>query len=62
LEIDIEGFVKLLVDKKDRKILGCHIMGSDTSILIHKVLVAMKAGDGNIDNINKTIHIHKALS
>lgn len=59
---DKEGFVKFLVDKKDRKILGCHIMGSDASILIHEVLVAMRAGDGTIDSINKTIHIHPALS
>ncbi|MPZ07210.1 MAG: dihydrolipoamide dehydrogenase [Nitrososphaeraceae archaeon] len=59
---DKDGFVKFLVDKKDRKILGCHIMGSDASILIHEVLVAMKAGDGKIDSINKTIHIHPALS
>lgn len=59
---DKDGFVKFLVDKKNRKILGCHIMGSDASILIHEVLIAMKAGDGSIDNINKTIHIHPALS
>lgn len=65
---DRDGFVKFLVDKKDRRILGCHIIGSQASILIHEVLVAMKAdgsdnGDGGtIDNITKTIHIHPALS
>jgi mycothione reductase len=59
---DEEGFVKFLVDKKDRRILGCHIMGSDASTLIHEVLVAMRASDGKIDSINKTIHIHPALS
>ncbi len=59
---DRDGFVKFLVGKKDRKILGCHIMGSDASILIHEVLVAMRAGDGTIDSIKKTIHIHPALS
>jgi mycothione reductase len=32
---DKDGFVKFLVDKKDRKILGCHVMGSEVSILIH---------------------------
>ena len=42
---DTEGFVKLLVSKKDRKILGCHIIGSHASILIHEVLVAIKSGD-----------------
>jgi mycothione reductase len=63
---DRDGFVKLLVSKKDRKILGCHIIGSEASILIHEVLVAMKAnandGVNTIDNITKTIHIHPALS
>jgi dihydrolipoamide dehydrogenase len=59
---DNEGFVKFLVDKKDKKILGCHIIGSDASSLIHEVLVAMKAGHGIIGDIVKTIHIHPALS
>lgn len=64
---DQDGFVKFLVDKKDKKILGCHIIGSHASILIHEVLVAMKAdannnNGGTIDNITKTIHIHPSLS
>jgi pyruvate/2-oxoglutarate dehydrogenase complex dihydrolipoamide dehydrogenase (E3) component len=45
---DSDGFVKFLVSRKARKILGCHIIGSQASILIHEVLVAMKAaGSGN---------------
>ena len=61
---DRDGFVKFLVDKTKRKILGCHIIGSEASILIHEVLVAMRADDngGTIDNITKTVHIHPALS
>jgi mycothione reductase len=59
---DRDGFVKFLVDKENRKILGCHIIGTDASTLIHEVLVAMKAGDGTIDGIRRTIHIHPALS
>ncbi|HKX21016.1 MAG TPA: dihydrolipoyl dehydrogenase [Nitrososphaeraceae archaeon] len=57
-----EGFVKLLVSKENRKILGCHIIGSQASILIHEVLVAIKSGDGTIDNVAKTVHVHPALS
>jgi mycothione reductase len=57
-----DGFVKLLVNREDRKILGCHILGTDASTLLHEVLVAMRAGDGTIDSITKTIHIHPALS
>jgi dihydrolipoamide dehydrogenase len=59
---DRDGFVKFLVDKKSRKILGCHIIGTDASVLIHEVLVAMKSGNGTIDNITKTVHVHPALS
>ena len=59
---DRDGFAKFLVDKKDRKILGCHIIGTDASTLIHEVIVAMKAGNGTIDNILKSVHIHPALS
>ena len=61
---DKEGFVKFLIDKRNRTILGCHIMGTDASILIHEVLVAMRIGkdEGKIDNITRTIHIHPSLS
>jgi mycothione reductase len=58
---DRDGFVKFLVSKEG-KILGCHILGSHASILIHEVLVVMKAGDGSIGSIQKTVHIHPALS
>lgn len=57
---DRDGFVKLLASKEG-KILGCHIIGSHASILIHEVLVAMKLG-GSIQSIVRTVHIHPALS
>ncbi|MDN5846978.1 MAG: hypothetical protein L0H53_11965 [Candidatus Nitrosocosmicus sp.] len=59
---DKEGFVKFLVDKENRKILGCHILGTDASTLIHEVLVSMRSGNDTIDSISNTIHIHPALS
>jgi hypothetical protein len=43
---DKDSFVRFLVRKKDRKILGCHIIGSQASILIHEVIVAMKSNEG----------------
>jgi mycothione reductase len=57
---DRDGFVKLLASKEDR-ILGCHIIGSHASMLIHEVLVAMKLGAG-VHGIVRTVHIHPALS
>ena len=59
---DKTGFVKILADRNTGRILGCHILGSDASTLIHEVLVAMKSGDGGIENITRTTHIHPALS
>lgn len=59
---DRSGFVKILADKKTKKILGCHIMGSDASTLIHEVIVAMKSGDGSVGNITTAIHVHPAMS
>jgi dihydrolipoamide dehydrogenase len=57
---DRDGFVKLLASKEG-KILGCHIIGSHASILIHEVLVAMKLGAG-VNSIVRTVHVHPALS
>jgi mycothione reductase len=66
---DREGFVKFLVERNTRRILGCHIIGADASVLIHEVLVAMKAGAGGgqesnntLGNILRMVHIHPALS
>ena len=57
---DREGFVKVYADKKTQKILGCHIMGSEASTLIHEVIVAMRARLG-VKGILDAVHIHPAL-
>ncbi|MDE1878501.1 MAG: dihydrolipoyl dehydrogenase [Thaumarchaeota archaeon] len=59
---DNDGFVKFLVEKETRKILGCHIIGTEASILIHEVLVAMRSAGGTIDSLTNTIFIHPSLS
>ncbi len=56
-----DGFVKVLADPASGEILGCHILGPHASILIHEVIIAMKAGLG-VDGIRKAIHVHPALS
>lgn len=57
---DTTGFVKVLASPSG-KILGCHIIGSHASILIHEVIVAMKAKLGTT-GITDATHIHPALS
>ena len=56
-----DGFVKIFADKKTRKILGCHILGTDASTLIHEVVVAMK-NNLSVDAISDSVHVHPALS
>ena len=56
-----DGFVKVLASEEG-KILGCHIIGPEASILLHEVLVAMNAGSGNVSDIRNTVHIHPALN
>ena len=58
---DKDGFVKIFADKKTKKILGCHIIGTDASTLIHEVIVAMKAGL-KVDALSDAVHVHPALS
>jgi dihydrolipoamide dehydrogenase len=57
---DKDGFVKFLASN-DGKILGCHIIGSHASVLIHEVLVAIRLGAG-VSDIARAVHIHPALS
>jgi dihydrolipoamide dehydrogenase len=59
---DEDGFVKVLADPDDGEILGCHVLGSDASTLVHEVAVAVTAGDGTVADVEGTIHIHPALS
>ena len=58
---DTDGFVKILADRKTRKILGCHILGTDASTLINEVIVAMK-NNLSVDALSDSVHIHPALS
>lgn len=58
--MELEGFSKAIVDKKTRKIVGFHIIGSHASILIQEVINAMALG-GDIGYIGQGLHIHPAL-
>ena len=51
-----------MVEKGTGKILGCHILGTQASTLIHEVVIAMRTGDGDISSIRNAIHVHPALS
>ncbi len=55
------GFVKLLVEKETRKILGCHIIGEEASVLIHQITPIMR-NRGTLDDLLYSIFIHPALN
>jgi len=57
---ELEGFAKAIVDKKEYKILGFHIIGPYAPILIQEVTNAMALG-GKLGYIGGGMHIHPAL-
>lgn len=56
------GFAKLIVEQDTDRILGFHLVGPQAADLVHEVVAAMSAGDGRVDLIRNTIHIHPTLS
>jgi dihydrolipoamide dehydrogenase len=60
--METKGFVKVIVDHEDGKILGAHIIGPYASILIQEVVNAMAVGDKNFVPIVRGLHIHPAMS
>jgi len=60
--METKGFVKVIVDHEEGKILGAHIIGPYASILIQEVINAMAAGDKTFVPIVRSLHIHPAMS
>jgi len=58
---EITGFVKIIADAENDRILGAHIIGPHASDLIHEIAVAIKAGL-RVKDIADTIHAHPTLS
>jgi len=56
-----EGFVKVIADEKNNKIIGVQIIGSDASDLISEAGLAIKM-NATLDDLALTIHPHPTLS
>jgi mycothione reductase len=54
------GFVKLLVERPTRRILGAHILGDEASDMIH-LFIAMMKKEGTLDDLLDMIFIHPSL-
>ena len=57
---DSDGFVKALANRQTKEILGCHIIGTEASILIQEVANAMRMRL-TTDAITRSIYVHPAL-
>jgi len=57
----VDGFVKILADKKTDRILGCHIVGLEAGTLIAEVAAIMEFG-GSAEDLARTCHAHPTLS
>lgn len=51
---------KLIVDSSTFEVLGCHLIGPESSTMIHEIMMLMHL-DNDIRNITRLIHIHPAL-
>jgi dihydrolipoamide dehydrogenase len=56
-----EGFVKILADAENDRVLGVHIIGHDAGTLIHECATAMAFGASSED-IARTCHGHPTLN
>lgn len=54
------GFVKILIERSSRQILGAHILGDEASNMIHLFIALMKK-KGTLDDLLGMIWIHPAL-
>jgi mycothione reductase len=59
---ELEGFVKVIVEKETNRILGGHIIGSEATLLIQEITNAMSTGNGDYGPIARGMHIHPALN
>ena len=55
-----DGFVRLVVERRTRRILGATLVCHDAANALQEILVAM-AGDGTIAAIRKSIHTHPTI-
>jgi dihydrolipoamide dehydrogenase len=61
VNMQTEGFVKILADAKTDRVLGVHILGADAGNMIAEAAVAMEFGASSED-IARTCHAHPTLT
>jgi len=61
VNLQTDGFVKILADAKTDRVLGVHILGPDAGNMIAEAAVAMEFG-GSSEDIARTCHAHPTLT
>jgi dihydrolipoamide dehydrogenase len=61
VNLQTEGFVKILADAKTDRVLGVHILGPDAGNMIAEAAVAMEFGAA-AEDIARTCHAHPTLT
>jgi dihydrolipoamide dehydrogenase len=61
VNLQTDGFVKILADAKTDRVLGVHILGADAGNMIAEAAVAMELGASSED-IARTCHAHPTLT
>ena len=61
VNLQTEGFVKILADAKTDRVMGVHIVGADAGNMIAEAAVAMEFGAASED-IARTCHAHPTLT
>ncbi len=56
-----KGFVKMMADREEGRILGAAVLGPQASELIHEVIVAMRF-DSTVDQFMRIPHLHPTLA
>ena len=57
---EVDGLVKLIVEKESRKILGCHICGPHAADIVQEIALAISS-QLTVDAVVDTIHAHPTL-
>ena len=58
---ETEGLARVVVDTKTKEIVGAQIFGSEASVMISEVAVAMENGI-TVEDVGKVVHVHPTLS
>ena len=61
IAMEIEGFVKIVADKKNDKVLGVHMIGPRSTELVAEATLALRL-EATVEDLIRTIHAHPTMS